>query len=65
MLNMEIRAREDKMILFFFFLSQNCSITCKALSINLFCTFSCVCTACGQSLLKKYSFVKYKLYLDN
>lgn len=65
MLNMEIRAREDKMIFNFFFLSQNRSVACKALSIILFCTFSCVCTARGQPLLKKYSFVKYKLYLYN
>lgn len=38
------------------FLSHNCSLACKVLSINLPFAFSCVCAACGLSLLKKIQF---------
>lgn len=55
MLSEEICASKEKVVGFFLISPV---LLHKALSINLFCAFYCVCAACGLTLLKKYNSVQ-------
>lgn len=57
MLNGEICASKEKVVVFLFFFISTVLLH-KALSINLFCAFYCVYAACGLTLLKKYRSVQ-------